>query len=38
MENIYNIYEHFGYLAADGSDRLCVQHHRLFVPCDDRVR
>ena len=38
MENINNIYEHFGYPAADGSDCLCVQHHRLFVPCDDRVR
>lgn len=38
MENIYNIYERFGYPAADGIDCVCLQHHRLFAPCDDRVR
>ena len=38
MENIYNIYECFGYPVADGIDCVCLQHHGLFAPCDDRVR
>lgn len=38
MESIHNIYERFGYPVADGSDCLCVQHHRIFAPYDDRLR